>query len=45
LTGGGALALSKMLLGRFPKATMMCEPILANARGLAKLAIRPGFLS
>lgn len=45
LTGGGALALSRMLLGRFPKAIVMYEPILANARGLAKLAIRPGFLS
>jgi len=45
LTGGGSLALSQMLLRRFSKATVMYEPILANARGLAKLAIRPGFLS
>ena len=45
LTGGGSLALSQMLLRRFSRATMMVEPILANARGLAKLAIRPGFLS
>ncbi len=45
LTGGGALALSTRLLSRFPKATVMHEPVLANARGLAKLAIRPGFLS
>jgi len=44
LTGGGALALSVTLLRQFPKATVMYEPILANARGLAKLAIRPGFL-
>jgi len=44
LTGGGALAMSSMLLRQFPKATVMYEPVLANARGLAKLAIRPGFL-
>jgi hypothetical protein len=45
LTGGGALAMSGMLLHQFPKATVMYEPVLANARGLAKLAVRPGFLS
>ncbi|MCP4386727.1 MAG: hypothetical protein GY802_00400, partial [Gammaproteobacteria bacterium] len=44
LTGGGALAMSAMLLRQFPKATVMYEPVLANARGLAKLAARPGFL-
>jgi hypothetical protein len=44
LTGGGALALSATLLRQFPKATVMYEPVLANARGLAKLAMRPGFL-
>ncbi len=44
LTGGGALALSARLLARFPQAILMPEPVLANARGLAKLAIRPGFL-
>ncbi|MCP4359367.1 MAG: hypothetical protein GY796_15240 [Chloroflexi bacterium] len=44
LTGGGALAMSSMLLRQFPKATVMYEPVLANARGLAKLAARPGFL-
>ncbi|MEM7343225.1 MAG: ParM/StbA family protein [Chloroflexota bacterium] len=44
LTGGGVLGLSSMLLRQFPKATMMHEPVLANARGLAKLANRPGFL-
>ena len=44
LTGGGALALSGRLLRRFPEATLMYEPVLANARGLAKLAVRPGFL-
>lgn len=44
LTGGGALALREKLLQQFPHATVMHEPVLANARGLAKLAIRPGFL-
>ncbi len=45
LTGGGALAMSSMLLRQFPKATVMYEPVLANARGLAKMATRPGFLT
>ncbi len=45
LTGGGALAMSSMLLRQFPEATMMYEPVLANARGLAKMASRPGFLT
>lgn len=45
LTGGGALALSSRLLSRFPRAVVMPEPVLANARGLAKLAVRPGFLN
>ena len=44
LTGGGALALAGMLQRRFPQASLMAEPVLANARGLAKLANRPGFL-
>jgi hypothetical protein len=44
LTGGGALAMSTTLLRQFSKATMMYEPVLANARGLAKLSMRPGFL-
>jgi plasmid segregation protein ParM len=44
LTGGGVLALSSRLLRRFPDATVIVEPVLANARGLAKLAVRPGFL-
>jgi hypothetical protein len=44
LTGGGALALRETLLRQFPTATVMYEPVLANARGLAKLAVRPGFL-
>ena len=45
LTGGGALALSQRLLTVYRHATLMHEPILANARGLAKLAVRPDFLS
>jgi hypothetical protein len=45
LTGGGALALSSTLLRQFPTATVMYEPVLANARGLAKLAVRRGFLN
>jgi hypothetical protein len=44
LTGGGIIALRDRLLRRFPEATVMHEPILANARGLAKAAMRPGFL-
>ncbi len=44
LTGGGAIALRETLLRQFPAATVMHEPVLANARGLAKLANRPGFL-
>jgi hypothetical protein len=45
LTGGGAMALAARLLQRFPAAQVMYEPVLANARGLAKLAVRPGFLN
>lgn len=45
LTGGGAVAPAPRLLQLFPHATVMPEPVLANARGLAKLAVRPGFLS
>jgi hypothetical protein len=45
LTGGGVLAMRKTLLNRFPQAVLMPDPVLANARGLAKLANRPGFLS
>ncbi len=44
LTGGGIIALREGLLRRFPKATVMYEPVLANARGLAKAAVRPNFL-
>ncbi len=45
LTGGGALALAGRLTRLYPKAEVMHEPVLANARGLAKMAQRPGFLS
>jgi predicted outer membrane protein len=45
LTGGGSMALANRLLTTFPKAVLMYEPVLANARGLAKMAMRPGFLS
>ncbi len=44
LTGGGTMTLMKRLLRLFPKATVLHEPVLANARGLAKLANRNGFL-
>jgi len=44
LTGGGALAMRETLLRQFPEATVMPEPVLSNARGLAKAAVRPGFL-
>jgi len=45
LTGGGALALAPRLLELYPQALVLAEPVLANARGLAKLAVRPGFLA
>jgi hypothetical protein len=44
LTGGGAVTLSRRLLGQFPHAEVMPGPALANARGLAKMTMRPGFL-
>jgi hypothetical protein len=44
LTGGGVISLAPRLLRRFPEALVMPEPVLANARGLAKLACRSGFL-
>jgi hypothetical protein len=43
LTGGGALSMSTRLMQMFPGATLLYEPVLANARGLAKLANRKGF--
>ncbi len=45
LTGGGALAISARLLRLFPHAHVAHEPVEANARGLAKMANRPGFLN
>jgi hypothetical protein len=44
LTGGGALALASRLLASWEHAEVMPDPVTANARGLAKLAVRPGFL-
>lgn len=44
LTGGGALSLRQKLLALFPAAEFMPDPVRANARGLAKLACRKGFL-
>ena len=44
LTGGGALALAPRLLRQYPHAQVVDDPVQANARGLAKLAARPGFL-
>lgn len=44
LTGGGALALAPRLLRQYDHARVVDDPVLANARGLAKLAVRPGFL-
>jgi len=44
LTGGGALALAPRLLQAYEHAEVMADPVLANARGLAKLATREGFL-
>lgn len=43
LTGGGALALLKRLMRQFPNATVIADPVAANARGLAKLCQRSGF--
>ncbi len=45
LTGGGALAMASRFLQQFPHAYVAFEPVLANARGLAKMANRPGFLN
>lgn len=44
LTGGGALALAPRLRRQYRHAVVVDDPVLANARGLAKLAQRPGFL-
>jgi hypothetical protein len=44
ITGGGALALADRMLAQWGHAEVMADPQLANARGLAKLAARKGFL-
>jgi hypothetical protein len=44
LTGGGALALTRRLQRQYPHAEVVPEPTFTNARGLAKLAARKGFL-
>jgi hypothetical protein len=44
LTGGGALALAARLTQQFRHAEVVPDAVTANARGLAKLARRPGFL-
>jgi len=43
LTGGGALALHSRITRQYPHAEMANQPQIANARGLAKLAVS-GFL-
>jgi len=42
LTGGGVLMLGDRLLERLPHAVLLADPVTANARGLARLAQRPG---
>ena len=42
LTGGGCLMLRDRLMERLPHATLLDDPVTANARGLARLAQRPG---
>ncbi len=44
LTGGGSIGLRQKLLTLFPSAEFLPNPVRANARGLAKLARRNGFL-
>lgn len=44
LTGGGALALAPKLLSQWPHAEVVPDAVMANARGLAKLAQRSKFL-
>jgi len=40
LTGGGCLALGQRLSQQLPHATLLHDPVTANARGLARLAQR-----
>lgn len=42
LTGGGCLALGERLLKQMPHSVLLDDPVTANARGLARLAQRPG---
>ena len=42
LTGGGCLALGERLQAQMPHAVLLDDPVTANARGLARLACRPG---
>jgi len=42
LVGGGCLALGDRLQQQMPHATLLDDPVTANARGLARLAQRPG---
>ena len=42
LTGGGCLALGDRLRQQLPHATLLHDPVTANARGLARLAQREG---
>lgn len=44
LTGGGAISLINKLLRQYEHANAMPGPVLANARGLGKMAARAGFL-
>jgi hypothetical protein len=45
ITGGGGQALATKLTNRYPHAVLVPDPVLANARGLAKAAQRTGFFS
>ena len=44
LTGGGSIVMGRFFARSFPHAEIMPAPAEANARGLAKLAARQGFL-
>lgn len=40
--GGGAVALRSWLMGAYPSAIMPANPVINNAVGLARYAVRPG---
>lgn len=42
ITGGGAMALKKWLQEHYPYAIILDNPVTANARGLARYAVREG---